>query len=418
MIVKLAARNLTRNRWRTVLTIAGVAVGVAVLIWTTGYMLGFQKDMVRGATASDLGQVSIADKQYVERPSARHAFKLDDDLLVKIRAVPGVKAASARVKVFGLVGNEQRSVVAKVVGINPDAEAQVTVVKTGLVEGQWLSDKPAPEEEPREVVLGYKFARQLKAKPGTELVLFFEASDGSLGNDLLKVRGIVRANSAVIDSQTAYMHLSDLQYDAALDGRVHEIAVKADDVDESKQLASAIDRVVTDKSILVRAWQDVMPEIAQLLDFMKSTDYIMYFFVYMIVAFGLFNAQRMSALERRREFAVMMAIGVGPVQLFWVVVFETLFIVLLGAVLGAALGAAATQHFVVHGLDLTMMNENKDVSFQYMGISFSNRLYFAMNAATIYRPVLILIPVAFLCGLWPALQAVRTEITTALSGRN
>lgn len=418
MIGKLALRNLSRNRWRTWLTVVGVAVGVAVLIWTSGYMLGFQRDMVRGATAAELGQVSIADKDYVERPATRHAFDAGQDLLQRIEAVPGVRAATGRVKVFGLVGNERRSVVAKVVGIDPKREAQVTVVKRGLLEGEWLSERPAQEGEAREVVLGYKLAQQIEAEPGTELVLFFEAADGSLGNDLLRVKGIVRTNASGVDRQTAFMHIEDLQYAAALEGQWHEVAVKVSDVQRSKAVAADLAKVVGNESISVRSWQDAMPEIAQLLDVMASADYFMYFFVYLIVAFGLFNAQRMSALERRREFAMMMAIGVVPRQLFWIVVVETVLIVSMGAVIGAGLGALVTQYFVNTGLDLTAMMSNKDVSFEYMGISFSNRLYFAMTPEAVLRPVLIVVPVAFLCGLWPALQAVRTEITTALSGRD
>lgn len=418
---KLALRSLGTNRWRTVLSILGVAVGVAILICASGYLLGFQADMVRGATAPELGQISIAHESYVERPASRHALPLGDGLLERIRHVEGVQDAAPRVKVFGLVGNEERSVVAKIIGIDPEREANVTVARQGLVDGAWLSPAPAPEGAPREVVIGYQLAEQLGAKPGVELVTFFEAADGSLGNDLLRVVGVVRTNVASLDRQTAFMQLADLQYTAALDGKANEIAIKIDDVQSSRPLAAQLSAELSAAAgagLSVRPWEAIMPEIAQLLEVMSSMDVFMYSFVYLIVAFGLFNAQRMSALERRREFAMMLAIGMAPSRLFSVVLLETVAIVALGGLGGAVLGALVTQYFAVNGLNWTALAGGDSVNFQYMGVSFSERLHFGLTAGTVLRPLLTLLPVAVLCGIWPALTATRIELRTALSGRS
>lgn len=418
MITKLALRSLSTNRWRSMLSGLGVAVGVAILIVVSGYLLGLRWDMVRGATAPELGQVSIANPEYVEHASARHTLRLDDGLLERIRSVPGVQGASARVKVFGLVGTEDRSVVARIVGVDADQEASVTVVQQGLQQGAWLSGRPPGPGGAREVVIGYKLAEQLGAAPGSELVSFFEAADGSLGNDLLRVSGVLRTNVADLDAATAFMNLSDLQYAAALDSKAHEVAVKIADVQASEQVAQAIEAAAGGKDVLVRPWERVLPEIAQTLELMSSLDFLVYAFVYLIVALGLFNAQRMSALERRREFAMMLAIGMAPRRLFGMVLLETLAVVALGGVAGALLGVAITQYFVVNGFDWTALVENEDVNFQYMGVSFSQRLHFGMTAATIAGPLLTLLPVALLCGLWPSLQAAATDFRTALSGRN
>lgn len=418
MIGKLALRNLTRNRWRTALTIAGVAAGVGILIWLNGYLSGFANEMVRGATAADLGQVQVASKEWVETPSARHSFEGDPAFVQKLENVDGVVAASPRVNLFGLVGNEDRSVVARLVGVDPERESNTTVVASGISEGRWLSGKPAEYPAPREVVLGKKFAQQLKVKVGDELVAFFEAADGSLGNELLEVVGIVSSGSSAIDRQTAYMHLSDLQVAAAMEDRFHQVAIKVANPDEAKGVATRVGAVLEREELVARSWAEIMPEIQQMVETMKYSDIVMYIFVYILVAFGLFNAQRMSALERRREFAMMMAIGVTPRQLFWTVLVETVLIAIAGAMAGAILGGAATWFFVVNGLDLAAFNTGTDVNFEVMGISFSNRLYFVLTPLSVFKPMAVLVPFAVLCGLWPAVSAARVEITTALSGRN
>lgn len=418
MIARLALRSLRTNRWRSLLSGLGVALGVAILVCASGYLLGLRWDMVRGATAPELGQVSIANPEYVEHARPRHALSVEGDLLDRVRAVPGVQGASARLKVFGLVGTEDRSVVTSIVGVEADREASVTVARDGLQRGQWLSGRPASPHTAREVVIGYKLAERLGASPGSELVSFFEAADGSLGNDLLRVTGIIRTNVTNLDAHTAFMNLSDLQYTAALDGKAHEIAVKIADVQASREVARAIAEATARPDLLVRPWEQARPEIAQTLELMSSLDGFMYGFVYLLVALGLFNAQRMSALERRREFAMMLAIGMGPAKLFSVVLLETLAVVALGGAAGALLGAAVTQYFAVNGLDWVALAGDENVNFQYMGVSFSRRLHFGLTPATVLGPLVTLLPVALLCGLWPSLQAARTDLRTALSGRS
>src|SRR5690606_2165138 len=107
--LKLGLRNLRRNRWRSGLTLAAVAVAVALLIWMLAMLEGWIEETVRGSTAIETGQVQVHTAAYVESPRVYESFPLDADLLARVRAVAGVDAVSARVRAYGLVGNEQRS---------------------------------------------------------------------------------------------------------------------------------------------------------------------------------------------------------------------------------------------------------------------------------------------------------------------
>jgi len=152
-----------------------------------------------------------------------------------------------------------------------------------------------------------------------------------------------------------------------------------------------------------------------MIDVSQQSDLILFAMVYLIVAFGLFNAQRMSALERTREFGVILAIGVKPLQLFGTVLLETIFVTLVGALIGAGLGAALSWYHTVYGLDLSLFSDR--ANFDVMGISFSNRLYFSVTLNAVFKPVIYIVPVAFLCGIWPAWKAARLSAVEAISGR-
>lgn len=226
MIFKLSLRNIFRNHWRSGLTIGGIAIATALLIWLAAFMDGMAHLMVRGTTAVEIGQVQIHDPQYAERAGVHHHFAVDDAFLDEVSAVEGVTGATPRVHLFGLVGHEETSQITRIVGVEPEREAGVTIIGEAVIEGRWLSAQPAAEMDPREAVLGYTLASLLEVEVGDELAVFLQAADGSLGNDLLRIVGIVRSGNIPIDRQRVYMHLEDAQFLGALDARVHEVATR------------------------------------------------------------------------------------------------------------------------------------------------------------------------------------------------
>lgn len=425
---KLGLRNLVRNRWRSGLTLAAIAVAVALMVWTLAFYDGWLIQMIRGATAVETAQVQIHTAAYVDKPRVYRTFPVSDSLLATIEAVPEVEAASPRIEAHGLIGNEERSQVARILGVDPRRETATTPVADGLTEGRWLATEPAALPGPREVILGEGVARQLRVGVGAELVVFLEAADGSLGNDLLEVIGIVRTGNTQVDRLTIYMHRADAEFVAALSGEVHEIAIRTVDLSRARETAEAVASAVgalreappsaadaPDDRLLVRSWQEILPSIQQMVVLFERSYWIMYLLVYLVAGVGILNTQRMSALERRREFGVMMAIGMRPRRMFRTLQVETVVLGLIGAVLGAALGTAVAWYHTSAGLNLNLFTDQ--ASFSFMGVAFSDRLYFALSVGSVVEPIIVMLAVALACGLWPAMSAARLDPVPTLSGR-
>jgi ABC-type antimicrobial peptide transport system permease subunit len=131
-----------------------------------------------------------------------------------------------------------------------------------------------------------------------------------------------------------------------------------------------------------------------------------------LAALGILNTQRMSALERHREFGVMQAIGMSPRRVFAAVLWETTLLTLAGAVVGAGMGTAVNLYFAEYGLDLGLG------SFSFMGTNFSTTIEFVVTVAGTVTPVLAILPVALLCGLWPAVSSARLNPANAISKRD
>ncbi|MFU8802692.1 MAG: ABC transporter permease, partial [Bradymonadaceae bacterium] len=139
MIARLAIRNLSRNAWRSVLTVGGVAVAVGLLIWMVGFMGGWMDAMVRGITAIDTLQVKVESQEYVDDPVIYHSFELNEAMLHALEARPEVVAATGRIKLYGLIGNEERSQVTRILGVDPKRELAATPVGDAVIKGTWLS---------------------------------------------------------------------------------------------------------------------------------------------------------------------------------------------------------------------------------------------------------------------------------------
>ena len=169
---KIGFRNLTRNRWRSGLTLGGIGLSVAFMVWLVGFMEGWMGAMVEGATAVETGQVQVHTRAFADNPRVYRSFPLSDSLLARAGAVEGVVAVSPRVKLNGLIGHEEKSQVGRIYGVDPELEAETTPIDRSVEEGRWLSVHPPDYPAPREVVLGTGMADQLRVHPGEELVGF------------------------------------------------------------------------------------------------------------------------------------------------------------------------------------------------------------------------------------------------------
>jgi ABC-type lipoprotein release transport system permease subunit len=439
---KIGLRNLARNRWRSGLTLGGIGISVAFMVWILGFMEGWMGTMVQGATAVETTQIQVHTGAFVENPRVYRTFGVDRSVLDAVSGVEGVVAVSPRVRLNGLIGHEEKSQVGRIMGVDPAMEADATPVATALTQGRWLAQNPPAYPAPREVVVGAGMANQLRVGPGDELVVFVESADGSMGNDLLEVVGVVRTANTAVDRMTAYMHIEDARFLAAVEGEAHELAIKTEDLlgaretaglvaaalgadtrgvppgnsdaDQGPGTSPALSRADQD-ALLVRPWQEILPSIYQMLTISGQSNWITYLLIYLVAAIGLVNTQRMSALERKREFGVLMAIGMRPRKMFRMVLTESLVLGSLGGLIGTVIGLAVTGYHATAGLDLAAFTDKGE--FTVMGVAFTGKIYAIITPVAALQPVLIMVVVAFLAGLWPAFKSSRLDPAPTIAGR-
>jgi ABC-type lipoprotein release transport system permease subunit len=345
------------------------------------------------------------------------AFPATSALLERVRRVPGVAAVAPRLLTYGLLGHEARSQGALVLGVDPEAEAKAGDVAKSVVAGAWLARTDVEKDRAKQVVLGQDLANLLSAKVGDELVVLLQAADGGMGDDRLRVVGIVCTGSGDLDRQAAWMRLSDVAFLAALDGQAHELVIRLHRGAELDGAAAALRTAIAGSvgpKLVVRTWRELVPDLRQIIGVTKLSMIVLYLIVYFIAALGILNAQRMTAIERKREFAVMMAVGVTPARLGELVAVESVLLAGMGAILGVLLGVGVSAYHAHVGLNLAALGSH---GFSYGGVKFRARIFFVVRPVMVFLPALTVLAVGVLCGLWPALSSARLKLASTISGR-
>jgi ABC-type lipoprotein release transport system permease subunit len=412
--MKLGWRNLGRNKRRTIITAIGLGCGYFAVVFMVGWAEGLKAEMVENGTGLLTGQIQIHSEEYRPERSLYDtiggAEGTDvDALLAAVDADPAVAAAAPRVYAGCLISSGASTSAGMLLGIDPVREPGVSRILTGLAGGR------LPNAGANELLLGSEMARQLEVAPGGEVVVVAPAADGSMGNDLFIVSGIFRSGLSEVDASHALLPLDSLQRLVALEpSRVHEIAIATADPWLASEAATRLERALSflDLALEVEPWTRLQPEMLDYITLLDSWYWIILVIVFTIALFGVANTMLMATFERRREFAVMLALGTTPVQVVSTVVWEALALGVLSLLAGALL---------TFPLLLWWSQAPPDMSFLYGDITMFGALMrpvlrVEIEPAPSLWSALALLLTALVAAIYPAAHAARTPPADTLSG--
>jgi ABC-type lipoprotein release transport system permease subunit len=403
-LMRVAWRNLWRNPRRTLITMTAMSFGLAMMVMTVAMMAGFMAQMERYATILGPGHIQVHAPKYLAERSIYDSFP--DPARVLAAAGAAVKGdAAPRAYATALVSSGKQSGGARVWGIDPAREGRVTEIARHLAAGRWLGDAAA-----HEVVLGTGLARTLGVAPGDEVVVLTQAADGSLGNALFRVAGVLRSLNEGVDRGGVIMHLADLDALAALEGKAHEVVVRLDDPRRLEEAATALSKAL-EGPLEVRTWRQLMPEIDETLRMYGLVQVILLFIIFGAAALIIMDTQLMALFERTREIGVVRALGMGPLPVALLLFAETSFLVLLSAAAGMA-GGLLLCWLMKDGVDLSWAGG----SFTFNGVVFEPKILTLLTARAVILPPLVMAAVTLLATVFPVVRAVRITPVAAIHG--
>lgn len=350
--VKIAWRNIIRNRNRSLITVSAVAIGLGALIFIWSFAEGAHRQMIKNYTSFVISPVQVQALGYQKNPKLEKALKNSEELVRVIKNNPRVKAVSQRIRAEGLMGSTESSVGTMIIGVHPPHEKQVSKLHERISKGSFLN-----AEDNRKIIIGKNMASNLDVDIDDKVVFMSQALDGSIASGAYYVKGIIDSGVAEIDKGLALLTFQAAEDLFVMNIQPSQIGVQLHSIDESDLVAEELKETLKDPSLEILPWRKVSPVLQQWLDYDNTFIWIILIIVMIVVAIGIMNTVLMGVLERTREIGILLALGTKPQQILSMVTYESIFLGLIGTLAGLLLGLGASAYFAHTGLDLSMFSE-------------------------------------------------------------
>ena len=409
MIVKLAWRNIWRNKRRTLITVLSVAFGVWLAATFIGIATASYISMVDGSTKLGLGHITIQPAGYAMSPSLQKRLIDATSTLEQTRKVEGVRNAVLRISGQAMFATASRSIGGGFWGIDPaDESAENNVFVKTMVRGEMLKSRGG-----RGVVIGSVMAERLGLDLGKKLVFTAIDATGEIVSEVARVKGIFETGVADVDGSIVLLPVDTVRKALGYgDGDATMIAVYVADQRATDRMRDQVDSAVGSAQSEVLTWQQTQPEMSAMIQLDRSTNYVFQVLLGLLIAAGVLNTILMSVLERKREFGIMMAVGLTSTRLAAMVLVESVCMAVVGLFTGVVLTAPWYYYLVDVGIDVAAMYG--DQNFDAAGVLFDTVMHAALFPEHVAAILCGVFGLTLVAGLYPAFRAGREQPVDAI----
>lgn len=404
-LASVAWRNLWRQKRRTFVTLFSIAFGGFMAVLMTAMQDYTWADFIDTAARLGSGHVTIQHEEYLDSPTfsrtvtetaaKRLVATADQDVGVAVERTSGMTMLSTASDSFGAV----------FIAYDPEKEDSSTfALADGLEEGEMF--KTADDKG---IILGHKLAKNLGAKIGDKVVYTVTDSEGEIVAAMGRLRGTIKTGAPSLDSGLCLLPLNVVRETLGYgDDEATQVAVFLSDSRRSLEVRDRLDGNMG-AGTHVLTWDQIQPEIRSFIAMKVGGALVMIIFIALIVAAGIFNTIFVSVMERFREFGIMLAIGYTPGQLFRMILWESLWLSLVGLVLCVVITVGPYFYLANTGIDISAVYAAGDQALEIAGVGFDTTIHVGIfpNHA-IYIGIAIVVA-TMLAGLYPAWKAGRIE---------
>ena len=337
--VKLAWRNIWRNKRRTLITAASVFFAIFFALIMRALQLGSYGNMIDNAVTLYSGHLQIHDHGYWDNKSINRTLVMTDELMHTLRSEEEVRQVVPRLESFALGSSGPQTKGVLVMGVDPEKQNEMSKLSDKLVAGRYFSDGE------RAAIVGQTLADYLKLTAGDTLVLLGQGYHGATAAGKYPICGIVEIPKPDLDNKMVYLPLQTAQQMYMAPNRLTTISVNLHEHDALQGTVRSLREKLPDDQYEVKTWRQIMPELVQQIRSDNASGWILLAILYLIIAFGVFGTVMMMINERKREFGVMIAVGMHKSKLALIVTLEMVFIGILGLLAGVAGSMPVILHY-------------------------------------------------------------------------
>lgn len=400
MLIKIAWRNVWRNKTRSLVITAAVAIGVWAAIFLSSFYTGMMEQRIRSAIETEISHLQLHHPEFKKDYDVQYFISEPENRLQQVEQNPLVKAASGRVIIKGMIATASGSSGITINGIMPAEESKLTQLDKKIISGKYFSAKPY------EIIISEKLMQKMKLKQNGKAILTFQDKDGNLASGAFRVAAVFKTINLPYDESNVFVKINDVDTLAGIKGKYNEIAVLLHSSKDVEQYKTELQKSYPAES--VETWMEISPEMDLLV---SSGDQIMFIYMGIIIlalAFGIINTMLMAILERTREIGMMLALGMNRLKVFKMILLETIFLVLAGAPPGVLLALTTVAYTRKTGIKL------EQFSAAYSSFGISSTVYPGIDARQVVIMLIMVVVTAIIAALFPAARALKLKPAEAM----
>ena len=401
-LLKIAWRNLWRNRKRTLITIASVFFGVLWAVLLKSLQTGSFDNMVDNMVKFTSGYVQIQNIDYKQTKSLNNSFEPDSGLLSMLEQNEDVLIYTQRLESFALAASEEQSFGTAVFGISPENEEQVSSLSQWIVDGEYLANSD------NGVIIGELLAKNLDVVPGDTLALIGQGYHGVQAAGLFPVRGLLRFPIPELNRQILYMDIETAQNFFQAPCLITSLVLMVDGPSMVKPVVAQLENIM-DPEITTYSWEELQPQLVQLIAGKVSSGKIFIGILFMLVGFGILGTFIMMVAERKRELGIMVAIGMQRTRLSAILFFESLLIGALGVLSSYLFCLPLIGYFVRNPIQI-----RGEMGQVWSDMGFEPVIIFSGAMEVFSGPAITVFIIAVIISIYPITSVIRMKIVNAL----
>ena len=347
MLLKLAWRNIWRNRRRTLITASSIAFAVLFCGFMGAIEEGGWDNMINNVVSSYTGNIQIHKKGYWDNPSINDLIEYDETLKSLEDKIENVSVTVPRLESYALISTGDNTRGTMVVGIHPERETSFSKMADRVVSGSYL------DKDDQGALIGDALAEIIGSEIGDTIILIGQGYHGVNAAGKYPIRGLVHFPSPQFNKSVVILTLESAQSFYGAENLLNALVVQTKKIGSEDKTVGSIASELDTSAYEVMTYEELLPELIRSKQIDTSGNYIIYFILYMIIAFGIFGTILMMMKERQYEFGVLMSIGMEKINLFLMVWLELFILGAIGVILGTFLAYGVAYYFQVNPIVLT-----------------------------------------------------------------
>ena len=409
-ILKMAFRNIGRNKRRTFLSAFAIGIAVMMVLIMRGYIGGIIDSMFDSIIKIETGHIKIVHPKYHEKSDMMPLEYVVDgfdgegykELLPVIQSVNGVNTVVPRIKLGVLLSFNGKSSPALGIGIDPEKEIKVLGFDKIMTDGKYLN----PDENDRSIIIGKELASKLDIKVNDKLTIVTRTAYDSLRGMTFGVKGIFQYGITGMDSKIFYIPIGSASRLLEMGNGVSELVIMVDNPENTKKAVEEI-KLKLQGNYVVIPWDDQ----SGYLGAMKSAlpIYNIIFAALLILASSvIINTTIMVIYERIREIGTIGALGMRGNQITLLFTLEAAIVSAIGSFMGVLVGGGIDFYFSKVGINLRALSGGS------MDIPTTDIIYPRFSLSLVLWSFIFGVAVATAVAYIPARRSARIEPVEAL----